>query len=121
MTPKAREVFSCRSILNDYNELMNNQSIKPLVLLGGLLLATAAPAKAHDTGTSWYSWTLGAGSSLCSAVEAGALHKRYAASYVHGVLEEAETDPDLIPFKQDFLNAYETLKKEHSGCKGLFK
>ena len=98
---------------------MKNQSIKTLALLGGLLLATAAPAKAHDTGRKWYSWMLGAGSSLCSAVEAGTLHKRYAASYVHGVLEEVERDPDLIPFKQDFLNAYQTLK-EHSGCKGLF-
>jgi len=32
---------------------------------------------------------------------------------------EAETDPDLIHFKQDFLNAYQALK-EHPGCKGFF-
>ena len=116
---KAAEVFICASIFSAYNRLMNNRSIQPLILLGGLLLVTAAPAKAHDTGTYWYSWAVGAGSSLCSAVEQGALHKRYAATYVHGFLEEVETDPDLIPFKQDFLNAYQTLKK-HPGCKGLF-
>ena len=98
---------------------MNNQSIKPLILLGGFLIAIAAPAKAHNTGASWYSWTLGAGTSLCSAVEVGILHKNYAAEYVHGILEEAETDPDLIPFKRDFLNAYQALK-EHPGCKGVF-
>ena len=97
-------------------------------LVSGLLLATA-PAKAEDQGQAvfWYAYTLGAGTSLCSAteglmvpkgsaIEGRMIPKCYASEYVQGILQESETDPDLTPFKQSFLKAYQELKEFIPGC-----
>ena len=97
---------------------MRNQSIKTLALLGGLLLATT-PAKAdsqEDQGLFWLAYTVGAGTSLCMAAEAGEVRKGYAAEFVQATLAETETDPDLTPFKQYFLNGYQELKKIWPDC-----
>ena len=115
---KAAEVFVFASIFSAYNRLMNNQSMKTLILLGGLLLATT-PAKAdsqQDQGLFWLAYTVGAGTSLCTVTEAGMLPKGYAAEYVQASLEEAERDPNLTPFKQYFLKGYQELKKIWPDC-----
>ena len=100
-----------------YNRLMKNQSIKPLALLGGLLLATT-PAKAEEPGevVFWYSYTVGAGTSLCMGTEAGKVSKGYAAEFMQGTLAQTETDPELTPFKQYFLKGYEELKEIWPNC-----
>ena len=101
---------------------MKNQSIKTLALLGGLLL-TATPAKAegqYDQSSYWFGFTAGAGGLVCQLAKGGILSKKDAATYMEGVFEIAETDPDLTEFKQDFLNAYTALK-ENPDCNGIFK
>ena len=97
---------------------MKNQSIKTLALLGGLLLTTV-PAKAdsqEDQGLFWYAYTVGAGTSLCMATEAGKASKGYAAEFMQGTLAQTETDPELTPFKQYFLKGYEELKEIWPNC-----
>ena len=119
---KAAEVFVFASIFSAYNRLMNNQSMKTLILLGGLLLATTS-AKAevqYDQSSFWFGFVAGAGGTVCQLATGGLLSKNDAATYMEGVMETAETDPDLTEFKQDFLNAYQALK-ENPDCKGIFK
>ena len=97
---------------------MKNQSIKTLALLGGLLIATA-PAKADsqkDQGLFWLAYTVGVGTSLCMATEAGEVRKGYAAEFVQATLAETDTDPDLISFKQYFVKGYQDLKKILPNC-----
>jgi hypothetical protein len=110
-------VFIFASIFSAYNRLMKNQSIKPLALLGGLLLTTA-PAKAEDQGQAvfWYAYNVGAGTALCMAAEAGRVSKGYPAEYMQASYVDAEADPDLIPFKQSFLKASQELKKLWPNC-----
>ena len=99
------------------------QSMKPLILLGALLLATTASAKAqdkYDQSSFWYGFAAGAGSTVCQLAKGGSLSNNGAATFMEGVFETAEIDPDLIEFKQDFLNAYEALK-ENPDCNGIFK
>tara|TARA_B100001121_G_scaffold272292_1_gene258724 strand:+ start:284 stop:586 length:303 start_codon:yes stop_codon:yes gene_type:complete len=98
---------------------MKNHSMKTLILLASLLLATSAPAKADsqkDQGMFWFAYTVGVGTSLCMATEAGEVRKGYAAEFVQATLAETDTDPDLIPFKQYFLKAYQDLKKIWPQC-----
>ena len=96
--------------------------MKTLILLGGLLLATTS-AKAevqYDQSSFWFGFVAGAGGSVCQLATGGLLSKNDAATYMEGVMEKAETDPDLTEFKQDFLNAYQALK-ENPDCNGIFK
>ena len=96
--------------------------MKPLILLGGLLLATT-PVKAegqYDQSSFWYGFTAGGGSTVCQLAKGGLLSNNDAATFMEGVMETAETDPDLTEFKQDFLNAYQALK-ENPDCNGIFK
>ena len=116
-------MFSCRSILNDYNELMNKQSMKSLVLLGSLLLATTA-AKAesqYDQNSFWYGFTAGGASVLCQLAKDGMIPKDYAAGWMQEVLKAAKEDPDMFPFRRDLLNAFEGVKAESSDCARFFK
>ena len=116
---KAAEVFACASIFSAYSRLMKNHSIKTLILLGSLLLATSAPAKADsqkDQGMFWFAYNVGAGTALCMAAEAGRVSKGYPAEYMQASYVEAEADPDLIPFKQYFLKASQELKKLWPQC-----
>ena len=111
-------MFIFDSFFLSYNWVMKNQSIKALALLGGLLLA-AVPAKADskkDQGMFWLAYTVGVGTSLCMATEAGEVRKGYAAEFVQATIAESDTDPDLIPFKQYFLKAYQDLKKIWPQC-----
>ena len=97
--------------------------MKPLILLGGLLLVITASAKAqdkYDQSSFWYGFTAGGGSTVCQLAKGGLLSNNDAATFMEGVMETAETDPDLTEFKQDFLNAYQALK-ENPDCNGIFK
>ena len=98
------------------------QSMKPLILLSALLLATTASAKAqdkYDQGSFWYGFAAGAGSTVCQLVKGGSLSNNGAATFIEDVFETAEIDPELTEFKQDFLNAYQALKK-NPDCNGIF-
>jgi len=102
---------------------MKNQSMKPLILLSGLLLATTASAKAqdkYDQSSFWYGFAAGAGSAVCQLAKGGSLSNNDAATFMEGVFETAEIDPELTDFKQDFLNAYQALQ-ENQNCNGIFK
>ena len=96
---------------------MKNQSIKTLVLLGGLLLTTA-PAKAQDRDQAafWYAYNVGAGTSICMAAREGKVPKTYPAEYMQAFYRDAEADPDLLPYKESFIKASLELKKIWPGC-----
>ena len=99
------------------------QSMKPLILLSALLLATTASAKAqdkYDQSSFWYGFAAGAGSTVCQLAKGGSLSNNAAATFMEGVFETAEIDPDLTELKQNFLNAYQALK-ENPACNGVFK
>ena len=101
---------------------MNNQSIKTLALLGGLLLTTV-PAKAegqYDQSSFWYGFAAGAGGAVCQLAKGGLLSNNDAATFMEGVFKRLETDPKVTATKQDFLNAYTALK-ENPDCNGIFK
>ena len=99
---------------------MKNQSIKTLAFLGGLLLVTA-PAKADERTVQsvfWYAYTLGAGTSLCEAEATmpKMVLKGLASEIVQALVQGSEKDPDLTPFKQSFLKAYQELKEDYPDC-----
>ena len=101
---------------------MKNQSTKALILLGGLLLATI-PAKAenpYDPNSYWFGFTAGAGAALCQSVKAGIISKANGASVFDGIRESFETDPQMTEFKDDFLVAFQILKKSPD-CNGVIK
>ena len=95
----------------------------PLILLGSLLLATSAPAKAenpYDPNTYWFGFTAGAGGMLCMMTTDGTISKALGSKIFAEMFEELETDPELTSFKQDFRNAYQGLRK-NSDCNGVVK
>tara|TARA_Y100000589_G_scaffold132786_1_gene126815 strand:- start:4 stop:312 length:309 start_codon:yes stop_codon:yes gene_type:complete len=102
---------------------MKNHSIKTLTLLGSLLLATSAPAKAenpYDPKSYWFGFTAGAGGILCLMTTDGTISKAQASEIFADIYKETNTDPELTSYKQDFRNAYEALK-ENPDCKGVVK
>ena len=101
---------------------MKNQSIKTLALLGGLLVATA-PAKAenpYDPNSYWLGFTAGAGATLCQSVKAGIISKANGVNVFDGIRESFETDPKMTEFKDDFLVAFQILKK-NPDCNGVIE
>ena len=102
---------------------MKNHSIKTLILLGSLLLATSAPAKAenpYDPKSYWFGFTAGAGGILCLMTTDGTISKALASKIFAEMFEELNTDQALTSFKQDFRNAYRALR-ENPDCKGVVK
>ncbi|WP_170953585.1 hypothetical protein [Synechococcus sp. UW179A] len=74
----------------------------------------------YDQNSYWFGLTARAGNTLCQQAKGGLISKADAASYVDGIRKSAETDPDLIEFKQDFYNALGLLKK-NPDCRGVIK
>ena len=86
-----------------------------------MLATTSAKTESQfDKNSFWYGWAAGCGSTLCQLAKDGMIPKGYAAKYMQVTLEEVEADPDIAPFKQEFLNAYKGLK-ENPKCAGVFK
>ena len=100
---------------------MKNLSKKALLLVG--LLLSTIPAKAkdkYDQSSYWFGFTAGAGSTVFALADEGLISSSNAATYMEGILESAETDPDLTEFKQDFYNAVGAIK-QNPACKGVIK